>query len=105
MDDRLTAEEVHQFIAGRTVQSLDPETGELAATIAYREDGVCVARFADGSTDDGQYGFVGDCYWTRYATFRNGTENRFYLIRLGPDRAQAYFDDGRRAFLQISPSA
>ncbi len=104
MEDRLTAEQVRRFIEGQRVRSLDPDTGELAATITYRGDGTCVAEFADGSTDEGRYGFAGDGYWTRYATFRDGTENRFYLVRLGPDRAQAHFDDGRRAFLQISPA-
>lgn len=101
MESRLTPQQVRAFISGQTVQALDPESGELAATVTYGDGGMCVARFADGRTDTGHYGFADDCYWTRYATFRDGTENRFYLVRLRPDRAQAYHDDGRRAYLQV----
>lgn len=99
--DAMTAPEVRRFIEGRTLLAVDPETDALVATVDYNPDRTCAARFPDGDQDTGQYGFVENRYWTRYSRFRQGTRNEFFLVQLGADRAQAYYADGRPAFLQI----
>ncbi|MEQ8813900.1 MAG: hypothetical protein RLO51_14915 [Thalassobaculum sp.] len=98
----MTADELRRFIEGRTVRALDPETGAGVATVAYRPDGSCRLRhLAGGAVEDGRYGFDGPVYWTRYAAFRGGEVNRFTLTAVRPGRAQAWHDDGRRAYLLV----
>jgi hypothetical protein len=99
--EAMTAPEVRRFIEGRTLLAIDPATDELIATVDYNSDRTCVARFPDGEKDTGQYGFVENRYWTRYSRFRQGMRNEFFLVPSGADRAQAYYADGRPAFLQI----
>lgn len=99
-DRLMTADQVRSFIGGNVLQALDPVTGEVVATVTYDRDGTCRFTFANGDTDEGHYGFVDHYYWTRYRRFRDGTENRFALEPLGAGRAQAWHDDGRRAFIQ-----
>ncbi|MCR9136676.1 MAG: hypothetical protein NXI27_11810 [Alphaproteobacteria bacterium] len=94
---------VRRFIEGKTVSALVPETGDLFGSVTYGPDGSCHARFADRTEDIGRYGFDGQTYWTRYKTARGGVTNHFFLIDLGEGRAQAYHDDGRRAYLLVSP--
>ncbi len=96
----MTAEQVRSFIGGRILQAVDPDSGEVVATVTYGPDGACTVAFANGDTDEGSYGFVDHFYWTRYRRFRDGTENRFALEPLGTGKAQAWHDDGRRAFIQ-----
>lgn len=96
----MTADEVKEFLQGRSVYALDAETRTLAACIDYGTDGTCLARFVNGDTDPGVYGFEGDTYWTRYDTFREGKRHVFRLEYRGPGVAQAYFEDGTIAFLQ-----
>ncbi|APE45650.1 hypothetical protein BOO69_18990 (plasmid) [Sulfitobacter alexandrii] len=96
----MNSEEIQTFLKGRSVYGLDPDTHEVVACIDYGTDGTCLCRFANGDTDKGVYGFEGDTYWTRYETFREGKRHAFRLERKGPGVAQAYFTDGRIAFLQ-----
>ncbi len=96
----MDATEVREFIEGRSVYGIDPQTREVVACIDYGTDGTCMARFVDGETDPGVYGFEGDTYWTRYETFRDGKRHVFRLEAKGPGVAQAYFEDGTIAFLQ-----
>lgn len=96
----MNANAVKSFLEGRSVYALDPQTRAVAACIDYGLDGRCLARFVNGDTDAGVYGFEGDCYWTRYDTFRDGKRHVFRLESRGPGVAQAYFADGRIAFLQ-----
>ncbi len=98
----MTATEVRAFIAGRTVRAIDPATGQAVATVSYLPGGTCRIARADGTPpEDGVYGFSEHLYWTRYAAFRDGGTNSFYLVEQGPGRAQAWHDDGRRAFLLV----
>jgi len=96
----MKADEVKQFLEGHSVFALDPETRQVAACIDYEVGGTCIARFVNGETDKGVYGFEGDTYWTRYETFRGGKRHVFRLVAKGPGVAQAYFEDGTIAFLQ-----
>ena len=96
----MTADEVQSFIRGATVRAIDPETEQMVATVSYLPDGTCqMARRGATAVEPGLYGFSDGLYWTRYAEFRDGTTNSFYLVEVGPGLAQAYFADGRRAFL------
>jgi len=97
----MSAAAVRLFIEGRTVLALDPQTNGVVATVHYGEDGGCSARFPDGDADTGQCGFIENRYWTRYSRFREGKRNEFFLVSQGSGRAQAYYADGRRAFLQV----
>ncbi|MEM1044541.1 MAG: hypothetical protein AAGL24_00265 [Pseudomonadota bacterium] len=98
----MDATAVRQFIEARTIPALDPDTGETVAWVTYRADRSCHVRFTDGSEDVGRYGFEDHFYWTQYGSFRGGARNRFYLVDLGEGRAQAYHEDGRRAYIQIA---
>jgi hypothetical protein len=101
----MTAEDVRRFIEGQTTVVLDPITSEVVAIVSYELDGTCSSRFPNGDTDTGRYGFDGDCYWTRYTRFRDGKRHSFFLVPMGVGRAQAYFFDGKRAFLQVQKEA
>ena len=100
--DMMDATAVRHCIEGKTIPALDPDTEETVACITYRADRSCHVRFADGTEDVGRYGFEDHYYWTQYNAFRGGTRNRFYLVDLGEGRAQAYHEDGRRAYIQIA---
>ena len=94
--------EVRDFIFKRTVQAIDPETMKVVALITYNTDFTCRIEHLDTkATDAGVYGFTDAVYWTTYETFRDGTTNNFALKEQGAGRAQAYYDDGRRAFLLV----
>ena len=75
----MNAADVRMFIAGKTVRAIDPISNEFVATIAYGSDGSCTANFETGETDTGQYGFEGQCYWTRYEKFRAGRKHHTVL--------------------------
>lgn len=96
----MNANEVREFLEGHSVYALDPQSREVVACIDYGTDGRCLARFSNGDTDGGVYGFKDDTYWTRYETFRNGKRHVFRLEARGQGVAQAYFADGTAAFLQ-----
>jgi hypothetical protein len=98
----MTAAEVQAFIFGKTVQAIDPRTMNVIALITYNPDHTCRIEHIDTqAVDSGVYGFTDAVYWTRYDTFRDGTTNNFALENLGGGRAQAYYDDGRQAFLLV----
>jgi len=105
MDVPMNAAAVKRLLQGNTLIAIDPDSRELVATVTYERDGTCAASFPDGDSDTGAYGFVENRYWTQYRRFRSGLRNEFYLVSLGPDRAQAYYADGRRAFVQIIQSS
>jgi len=107
-DVRLRGEEVKQFLCGNTLECFSSKSGLLEASIEYRTNGTCFASFEDETTDEGQFGFEGDLYWTKYGWFRNGDLFRFFLQRVDNITCQAYFEDGSKAFLQrikIPPTA
>jgi hypothetical protein len=94
--------EVHDFIFGKTVQAINPDTMEVVAMITYNTDHTCrIEHLATKAVEAGVYGFTDAVYWTRYDAFRGGTTNNFALDSLAAGRAQAYYDDGRRAFLLV----
>lgn len=97
---QMTADEVREFIRGNTLEALEPDSRALVATVSYLEDGTVAARFADGSSDTGQFGFSGHYYWTCYRNFRQGSRNEFSLFRLDENEAQAFHRNGTRAFVQ-----
>lgn len=96
----MTSQEVRIFLEGRDVYAFDPETRKAVACITYGTDGRCLCRFVSGETDAGVYGFKDDSYWTRYETFRDGKTHVFRLEPQGPGVAQAWFEDGTKAFIQ-----
>lgn len=93
-------DEVRAFLVGQKLHIFDPNTSTRVAEVHYDTDNRCHVTFEDGGDDSGAYGIEGDMYWTRYSRFRNGMKCHFYLVRLGPDLAQAYHADGTIAFLQ-----
>ncbi len=97
---RLTALEVEAFLRGQTLECFQPNGGGFAATITYFANGTCRAVMADGRTDEGDYGFEDDLYWTQYSWFREGGRFRFSLERIDQNTCQAYFDNGEIALLQ-----
>lgn len=99
---RLLKDEIREFLFSQTLHAFDPETLARVATVQYRPDWSCHVVMADASTDEGQYGFKGDFYWTRYNRFRDGALHRFSLNRIDENTAQAYFENGEQAFLQSS---
>lgn len=101
---RLDPKEVEAFLVGQTLHAFDPDSHNKVASVTYQDDGTCVAIMKDGTEDRGHYGVDEGIYWTRYNQFRGGETHHFYLVRVGPQVAQAYHSDGRRAFLQ-SPLA
>lgn len=96
----MDADEVRLFIEGRNVYIFEPESKAYHGVVHYGLDGRCAARFSDGATDVGVFGFDANRYWTRYDRFRGGQTHAFHLESLGPGIAQAYFADGKRAFIQ-----
>lgn len=99
-EERLKADEIGEFLVGRPTYAFDPASLKRVATVIYDPNGTCRFWLEDGSKDAGLWGLVGDTYWTRYDAFRNGSKNVFYLKWVGPDVAQAYYEDGKPAFLQ-----
>ena len=97
----LSPTEVKQFIQGNLVDNFNPDTGEQVATSIYQADGRCRMSFAKGDADGGVYGFEDNVYWTRYKTFRDGQRHTFRLEHIDEGKAQAYFGDGSKAFLQV----
>lgn len=92
--------DVRSFLLGRKLAAYDPDTMARAAVVTYHTDATCQVDFADGTRDQGEYGFSEEIYWTRYRNFRAGETHQFRLTLLRPDVAQAYFADGRIAYLQ-----
>ena len=98
----MTAEELRAFIEGATLNAFDARTGERAAVIRYDPDGRAHATFVDGTEEEGLWGIEAATYWTRYERFRGGGTNAFRLQEIAPGIAQAWFVDGRRAFIQTA---
>jgi len=96
----MQADDVRRFLEGQEIYVFEPDTRTLVAVVNYEKGGRCAFRFSTGEADVGVYGFDGDAYWTRYEKFRNGETHSFNLKSLGPGIAQAYFIDGKKAFLQ-----
>lgn len=96
----MDAAQIVEFLSGRSIYGLDPQTRMVVACVDYGTDGTCRARFLDGETDNGMWGVEGDTYWTQYTRFREGARHVFRLDPVGDGVAQAYFADGTIAFLQ-----
>ncbi len=96
----LCAADVHSFLSGKTLYSIDPATGDCVATVRYNENGSCHVEFADGTKDTGQYGFEGQQYWTRYKIFRSGERHFFYLEKISGHAVLAYHTNGDKAYIQ-----
>ena len=98
-EEVLSPDALRAFVTGHTVTGTNPSTGAVVGTVTYAQDGSSVLTLSDGVPQTGSYRFDGDSYCTRYATFRDNTENCFRLVLLGPDQAQAYYTDGSMALL------
>ena len=96
----LPIHEVSAFLSGRTLLVIDPETRATLGKVTYNGDGTCHAVMDGGQESPGNWGLTENGYWTQYTHFREGKRHAFTLVRVGGDMAQAYFADGRRAFLQ-----
>lgn len=88
------------FLTDRLLYAVDPDTGAEVARVTYNSDGTCHAVMAQGDDNPGVWGLTDTGYWTKYARFRDGMRHEFTLVRVNDEAAQAYFSDGRRAFLQ-----
>lgn len=96
----MSTEEVQAFLTDRTLNAIDPESGDVVGYSIYRADGTCRVVMASGEDSPGVWGLTDTGYWTQYERFRGGMRHEFTLVRVGDRIAQAYFADGRRAFLQ-----
>ena len=96
----LNADQVRAFMTGRTLCAFDPADGSQVARVTYGADGRAHVLHPDGATDEGDWGLVGNTYWTRYDKMRDGTRNSFHLEQVTQDVVQAWFADGRRAMIQ-----
>ena len=99
-DVRMSSEEAGAFLTDRTLQAIDPDTGQVVGQVTYSSNGTCLAEMVSGENSPGVWGLTDAGYWTQYETFRDGKRHAFTLVRVNDEAAQAYFDDGRRAFLQ-----
>ena len=88
------------FLTSQRIFVFDPETFEPVAQVTYGSDGSVEMRHFDGREEKGIWGIDGSTYWTRYEKFRDGRVNQFYLQPVDDETAQAFFSDGRRAYLQ-----
>jgi len=98
--ERMDKADVRTFLFGKTLFVYEPETLKNVAKVTYYPNGCCMALFTDGTEDTGQYGLSGETYWTQYERFRENQRHHFYLTLIEPEVAQAFYIDGRRAFLQ-----
>ncbi|MEM8854908.1 MAG: hypothetical protein AAGD34_14490 [Pseudomonadota bacterium] len=98
-DDSMSADELKAYVVGKSYTGVNPSSGEEIATVIYNADGSSVLSFPDGREEPGSYRLDGDAYCTRYAAFRDNSENCFRLVALGDGRAQAYYTDGRTALI------
>lgn len=97
--DMMSADELAAWVTGKTVTGTNPETGELVGTVSYAEDGSSVLTLASGQEEAGSWRLDGDAYCTRYAAFRDNSENCFRLEPLADGRTQAWYTDGRKALI------
>ena len=97
--DMLSAAELATYLEGRTYAGSNPETGALVGTVTYHPEGTSTLVMADGTVQEGTYRLEGNAYCTRYAAFRDSSENCFTLEPLGDGRTQAYYTDGRMALI------
>ena len=97
---RMSSQEAHAFLNDRTLHALDPDTREAVARVTYGGDGTCHAVMVSGESTPGVWGLTDTGYWTQYERFRDGERHEFTLVLISDRVAQAYFADGRRAFLQ-----
>jgi hypothetical protein len=97
--EMMSAEELAAYVTGRTVTGTNPETGDLVGTVSYAEDGSSVLTMANGREESGSWRLDGDAYCTRYAAFRDNSENCFRLEPLADGRTQAWYTDGRKALI------
>ncbi|MEO1105058.1 MAG: hypothetical protein ROR55_02530 [Devosia sp.] len=98
-EDTMSADELKAYVVGKSYTGVNPSSGEAVATVIYKDDGSSVLSFPDGREEPGSYRLDGDAYCTRYAAFRDNSENCFRLVPLGDGRAQAYYTDGRTALI------
>lgn len=89
-----------RFLTAQVIHVFDPDTFAPVAEVSYGRDGEVTMRHADGREDRGKWGIEKATYWTQYENFRDGGLNRFYVERVDPFTVQAFFLDGRRAFVQ-----
>ncbi len=97
----LDAEGLAAAITGRAYTGVDPANGATVASVVYAEDGTSVLTFPDGRQEAGSWRLAGDAYCTRYAAFRDNTENCFRLEPRDDGMLQAYSTDGTRALLLV----
>ena len=90
-----------EYIEGKSYTGVNPETGEEVATVTYAEDGSSVLAFPGGREETGSWRLDGDAYCTRYAAFRDNSENCFRLERLEGARTQAWYTDGTKALILV----
>lgn len=97
--EMLSAAELATYLEGQTYAGSSPETGDLVGTVTYHPDGTSTLVMADGTAQEGTYRLDGNAYCTRYAAFRDNSENCFTLEPLGDGRTQAWYTDGRMALI------
>lgn len=97
----MSADALAAYVSGKSYTGVVPETGATVASVIYALDGTSTLTLADGTEEPGTWRLEDDAYCTRYATFRDDTENCFRLVPLEDGRAQAYYTDGRPALILV----
>jgi len=97
--ETMSPEALEAYVTGKSYTGVNPETGELVGTVSYAEDGSSVLTLAGGREESGSWRLDGDTYCTRYAAFRDNSENCFRLEPIDGGRTQAWYADGRRALI------
>lgn len=95
----LDAAALAEFVTGRSYTGVNPETGAPVATVTYAPDGSSVLTFPDGRAEAGSWRLDGDVYCTRYAAFRDNSENCFRVAAMDGGAGQAWYADGRKALI------
>jgi len=98
-EEMMSAQELADFISGKSYDGVTPEEEDVVGTVLYNSDGTSKLTMADGTVQTGSWRIEEDFYCTRYDDFRDNTENCFRLEPLGDGKAQAYYTDGRPALI------
>ena len=98
--DLLSGAQVSDFLTAGPIFVFEPDTLEPVAQVSYRQDGSVLMKTVDCQSDVGAWGISANTYWTQYEKFRDGERYHFGLEYICDDTMQAYFSDGRRAYLQ-----
>lgn len=97
----MDAAAVEAYVSGKSYTGVKPDSGDPVGTVVYNADGSSTLALVGKAAEAGSWRIEGNAYCTRYAAFRDNSENCFHLEPRENGRAQAWYTDGRRALLLI----